>query len=197
MRKLLLCVSSLILGLNLHADPQSTSKNFLDTLILFAEKQEKENLNDTALMEKLKSTIDWTAFVNRSLGKNKSKVKAADKKSFEKLLIELVELSAFPKAKQLLPFKNEVKLAPKGKNVLVSGRWFKEKDGDRVIREFQMDLFFGPNNKIVDATFETHSLSQNIAKQINQHLEKKPFSDLLEQMQKRVSTLKEKDSAKK
>ena len=43
----------------------------------------------------------------------------------------------------------------------------------------------------------TPTVLMDIAKQINQHLEKKPFSDLLEQMQKRVSTLKEKDSAKK
>jgi ABC-type transporter MlaC component len=188
---LLAIILSWTLSATAVAEPEAVAKEFLQDLISFAEAQDK-GIDNSAAHDKLRGRIHFASFAQRALGKRAKAIKASEKKEFERLLIELVEKSAFPRARQLLPYKDEVKISKVGKDVIVDGRWFKEKNGDRVVREFQMKLLFDAQERIIDADFDGQPVSQNIARQVDKHMQKKSFADLLAQMRKRVDSLTKK-----
>jgi ABC-type transporter MlaC component len=146
--------------------------------------------DEIAKLEKdLSSRIDYDSFSNQSLGGAAKKIQLMEKKEFKKLLQDILEKTIFPRADQMLAYKKDIHFEKKGQTILLTGKWMREKNGDRVVKDFSADLFFNKSGQIKDASFDGQKLSQSISKQIQKHLEKKKFEELLTQMKKRVEKL--------
>lgn len=172
------------------------AQNFINQLIEFntLSKQETKEAKAQAdqLLKKTSQMIDIDQLALRSLGKNRSKVNDVQLKKFKGLLMELIEQSAYPKAKKISAKASQIKYTTgtQSDEVKITGKIEREKFGEIIENDFELVFYFNKTNKIFDAIIEGELLSSNLERQISKALEKKTFDNIINSMEEKLKSLK-------
>lgn len=204
-----ICSVLVLLGLSasLRAAPdakdfQKLAHDFMFEIVEVADysksKQGEISLESQNKVKSVSSKIDFLALAKTSLASKWGKFKEQERKDFLATLQDLLEQVVYPKAKNINVKNDDLKFVPVAKkagHIMVLADVEREKKGEMVSEKIEIELVFDPKTgKIKDAVLEGETISANLKRQFDEALKKKSFSQIIEQMKKRVNESKSKKS---
>jgi len=179
-------------------DLTSISRDFMFEIVEVANfSKTKSGQISTESQNRVKSVsakIDFVALAKKALTPKWSKYSETEKKDFLATLQELLEQVVYPKAKNINVQSDDLKFesvpGKKGR-IKVTAEVEREKKGEMVTQNIEIELIYDLKiSKITDAVVEGELISANLKRQFDEALKKKTFSQIIEQMKKRVDESK-------